>query len=152
MKIPALYSSQNPCFLCFPFERSHQFLSASRVSAVAQRNCLQHTCCSYLAIYYNSKSTFTIQYNCNLIVPSLQSSEVHIESRQSLESIQVELKRRVLSLVWKSLGEGIADMRGITNGGTDDRKWPLAIDKMHARNNILSSRCWAERGTAYNTA
>ncbi len=28
-----------------------------------------------------------MQYNCNLIVPSLQSSEVHIEAGKSLESI-----------------------------------------------------------------
>ena len=42
-----------------------------------------------------------MQYNCNLIVPSLQSSEVHIEARQSLwsiggaEEVSFELKAKV---------------------------------------------------------
>ena len=36
---------------------------------------------------YRNPLKYTIQYNCNLILPSLQSSEVHIEARKLLESI-----------------------------------------------------------------
>lgn len=72
MKVLVLYSSQNQqglCFLCFPFEGIHQFLSASQVWGVGKRNCLHHTCCSCLAINYTSKSTY-ILYN----IPSLHST------------------------------------------------------------------------------
>ena len=53
----------------------------------------------------------TIQYNCNLIMPSLQSSEVHIEAGQLLRAInrlkEVSFKFRAKD----SLAKRVANMR-----------------------------------------
>jgi len=55
----------------------------------------------------------TIQSNCtcNWIVPSLQSTEVHNEAGQSLESIGRAEEVSFEFKVKDSLSEGIADMR-----------------------------------------
>ena len=54
---------------------------------------------------------YTIQYNCNLIVPCLQSSEKHIESGQSLDSI-AEAEEVCFEFRAKdSVGEEILDMK-----------------------------------------
>ena len=79
----------------------------------------------------------TIQSNCtcNWIVPSLQSTEVHNEAGQLLESIGRAEEVSFEFKVKDSLSEGIADMReyGIPNGGTGDRKCLQAKDKTSAR-------------------